>query len=1051
MDAFYRTLKHLKRLPSALNRGLTVIGMAGLFFSSALKLNEIIPSPVETWSLGEVSDTGIVIEFNSPGYDIHKVKRDNQEYDAIVMAGALASTEISMPEVPVFSTLIGVPAGATLSLEIVGDQNEQLPGSFKLAPILTPQLNQELLGLAENTLVSRPIQPEIQFVQTKDGLFPDSPAKISPDAWLRDQRIVRISVYPFQYNQTTGRLTWHRSLRLFVRYSEKHTGLEQNRSTAVDNPFENELEHSLLNYQSARLFRGIPMAQTNIISANHQNPELTENSASISKYRVSVKADGLYRLNYATLSQAGLPAQPLSFANLKISSQGRMVSYEAEDLDHDSVFDPGDAIVFYGQKFYGDWMTSRYAAENANWLTYSSQLSNGSWTTWKPAMNAEMLEKYTDENVYWLDFNGTQPASNTQTSQSKMPPSLGAPKIEKPNYLPWISRNTDQASFPETIHIEPSLRSRFLLFNGEDTWYWDQIKFPDPNNPAALPKRTYSINLPDPVSNQTTAHFSGEIAATSSNETASPDHHIQIYLNDPQNLNPIVDATWDGISRFHFDAYLPQSRLVNGDNRLDLVVSLTPNLYSEDLYLDWFQFDYNRKYIAHNNNLTIKTNSSGFQTFRVKGLSGTDIGVYDITNPLQPVQITGFVYDGSNLRFTTNVSPGGRFYVGKADPVVAGNVSLKTFDNYSTPADYIFITPSAFLSALQPLVNYRGSQGFSTLVVDIDQLYNQFNDGILNPIAIKNFLAYTFANWQTPPSYVLLVGDGHWNFKNSPNYGTAPNYMPPFLNWVDPWQGEVDSANLLGTIVGSDPLADVMIGRMPVNSAQELTDIISKTISYEQAPPGTWKNRLLFVADNTSSNPPEDFVTPTEHIISGHVSAGYTPVRLYLDSFIPGSCTANQPCPAATQALENELNQNGAFLLNYTGHGAINLWASEQILTTLDVSSLTNGAKLPVMLSMTCLDGYWIHPNLGPALAEVMLRSANSGAVATFSPTGLGLATGHETLQAGFYDALFKNGTTRLGAAASAAKLNLFSTGYNYDLLHTFTIFGDPALRMFTP
>ena len=286
--------------------------------------------------------------------------------------------------------------------------------------------------------------------------------------------------------------------------------------------------------------------------------------------------------------------------------------------------------------------------------------------------------------------------------------------------------------------------------------------------------------------------------------------------------------------------------------------------------------------------------------------------------------------------------------------------------------------------------------------------------------------------------------------------------MPPFLNWVDPWQGEVDSANLLAAVVGDDPLPDVIIGRMPVNNDLELTNIVSKTISYEQSAPGDWKKRVLFIADNTP-DPAGDFIAQSEQIITGFLPAGYTPDRVYLDDFMDTN-TCNPPpadgihqCPAAVQALITDLNQTGAFLVNYTGHASLNLWASEVILSNQDIPSLNNGLKLPIILSMTCLDGYWIHPNLtvsskaGPGLAEELVRAQQRGAVATFSPTGLGVGTGHDVLQRGFYSAVFQTGVTRLGEAALAAKLALYTTGYNLDLLHTFTVFGDPALRLTNP
>lgn len=197
-----------------------------------------------------------------------------------------------------------------------------------------------------------------------------------------------------------------------------------------------------------------------------------------------------------------------------------------------------------------------------------------------------------------------------------------------------------------------------------------------------------------------------------------------------------------------------------------------------------------------------------------------------------------------------------------------------------------------------------------------------------------------------------------------------------------------------------------------------------------------------------------NFKTSSEKIINNHVPAGYTYDRFYLDDYLSaGICVASgsRACPALTQAALTALNQTGAYLVNYTGHGSVNYWAAEQLWINQDILSLSNSGKLPVVLSMTCLDGYWLHRASVASLAEDFIRTADNGAVATFSPTGLGVASGHDRLWAGFYDAVFQDGATRLSQVALAAKLEIYASGLNYDLLHTYTIFGDPALRLPTP
>ena len=70
------------------------------------------------------------------------------------------------------------------------------------------------------------------------------------------------------------------------------------------------------------------------------------------------------------------------------------------------------------------------------------------------------------------------------------------------------------------------------------------------------------------------------------------------------------------------------------------------------------------------------------------------------------------------------------------------------------------------------------------------------------------------------------------------------------------------------------------------------------------------------------------------------------------------------PCPAVNYAITNTLNLTGALLVNYVGHGATFHWSGEQILVNANASTFNNLNRLPIILSLTCLDGYWFHPHV---------------------------------------------------------------------------------------
>jgi hypothetical protein len=103
---------------------------------------------------------------------------------------------------------------------------------------------------------------------------------------------------------------------------------------------------------------------------------------------------------------------------------------------------------------------------------------------------------------------------------------------------------------------------------------------------------------------------------------------------------------------------------------------------------------------------------------------------------------------------------------------------------------------------------------------------------------------------------------------------------------------------------------------------------------------------------------------------------------------------------------------------------------------------------------MTCLEGYFIHPSPPgqdwSCVGESLVRAEAKGAVASWSPTGAGLAAGHHYLHQGLYDALFVDGVRQIGPATLLGKLNLYynAGGHHRELMDTYIVFGDPAMRL---
>ncbi len=63
-------------------------------------------------------------------------------------------------------------------------------------------------------------------------------------------------------------------------------------------------------------------------------------------------------------------------------------------------------------------------------------------------------------------------------------------------------------------------------------------------------------------------------------------------------------------------------------------------------------------------------------------------------------------------------------------------------------------------------------------VVDVQQIYDEFSFGLLEPKSLKEFVKYAFENWVSPaPSYVVLLGDMSYDYRALLST-SRPNFIP---------------------------------------------------------------------------------------------------------------------------------------------------------------------------------------------------------------------------------------------------------------------------------
>jgi hypothetical protein len=306
-------------------------------------------------------------------------------------------------------------------------------------------------------------------------------------------------------------------------------------------------------------------------------------------------------------------------------------------------------------------------------------------------------------------------------------------------------------------------------------------------------------------------------------------------------------------------------------------------------------------------------------------------------------------------------------------------------------------------------------------VVDIEDVYDEFNFGDKHPQAIKDFLAYATSKWKVKPRFALFIGDASFDPKNYLGFG-ANDLVPTKL--IDTKSCKAASDDWFADFNG-DGLPEMAVGRLPVRSSPELSALVAKIAGYDRSNPA---GSMLMVADSSDVF---DFMQATAA----------------LRQFIPGNLATleidlgTSDEASARLLLLDYLNQ-GQRVINYLGHGNVDLWRGD-LLTSDDVRSMTNRDHLSLFVSMTCLNGSFQDAAID-SLAEAMLKARDGGAVAAWASSGICDPAEQAVLNEAFYRLLFNGGSLTIGEAAMRAK----SSVTDLDIRRTWIFLGDPTSRL---
>lgn len=502
-------------------------------------------------------------------------------------------------------------------------------------------------------------------------------------------------------------------------------------------------------------------------------------------------------------------------------------------------------------------------------------------------------------------------------------------------------------------------------------------------------------------------------------------HSVEVTLND-QVLGTIPGA--EGEVPFSGGFPIPTSLLREGANTVKFRSIATAADFS---FFDSVYVSYNRKYLADSNSLFFYTQN--YRIAKLDGFTSPNVRVFDITRDGEPALMTNLTFQQNGATFGTNMpaARGRSFYAVEDSAILAPeSVTANNPELVGIPtngADLVIISYKDLLPQAQAWADYRASQGVSVKVIEVSELYDEFNYGALSSGSIKSFLQYAYTSWANPPKYVMLVGDASWDSRNYEGLGNW-NFVPP--KFVSTSYTDTASDEALADF-NNDGLSEIAIGRIAARTGAQVTTMLNKTILWETLP-HNWPDRgALFAYDFDNGYPFSVMSTNLRNQIPG-VPATFV---------FRGETNANSNL---LTAMSSGPDGGGRFIINYSGHGTAGSWGGSPLFFNVFSVPTVADHNPSIFTMLTCLNGFF-HWLYNPSFAEVLTTTPNKGAVVAWASTGLTTPDLQEDMATRFYQKLNEGSIPRMGDLVKDAKT---AVNGGTDVRLCWALIGDPMLKV---
>lgn len=750
-------------------------------------------------------------------------------------------------------------------------------------------------------------------------------------------------------------------------------------------------------------------------------------------YKIATTRTGVHKVDAAFLKDAGIDIAKLNPQNIRIFGNGGGIlpqannAPRAKDLtenlievvgENDGKFDANDYILFY--------------TESPHRILYNS--TNQQFT--------HQNNPYSDTTFVFLNISDTKGLRiKNQTL------------VSSTNNI----RSFDDFSFHELDQKNVvSLGGRDLGGSGRE-WYGESF--------GVSPELSFDLKTEGIIPNSSIKLTSAILGASFTTTKVSLKFNADSLIGE-QNLRAIGTGTYDIKG---FENIQTFTAISNGKNTQKLTFSFNKNNQSSSVaYLNYFEVQIKRKLQFYEQQTLVRSiESLGNKTSNFIISQASNIQkIWDVTNPLLPENIP-FQINNSEASFGAETQNKLKTFVLFSSTNLLEPNSIQKVENQNirqtqTPDLLIFTTINWREQAERLAAFRRTNDGLTVAVVDIDQVYNEFSSGSPDPTAIRDFGRFLWQKNPTKLKYLLLFADASFDYKNIIQYASIdtklqiPTYesresLNPVNSYAsDDYFGffEDNEGEWQENSAGNHSM-EIGVGRLPVKSVEEAKNVVDKLIYYArtQRTAGSWRRKISFVADDGDFNIHQQDADDISEVTL-KISKDLIINKIYLDAF-PQIATANGAIsPDVNKALNKSVNE-GALIINYSGHGGTDGWTEEKVLTRDQIQSWRNLNNMPLFLTATCSFGRFDDPG-NVSGAEMAMLSPRGAAIGLLTTTRPVYSNTNFLLNNAFYQAFAQKNTNpnlRLGDIFRITKNNSLSGVFN----RNFSLLGDPSMQLAYP